>query len=229
MAVTQEMLPIELPPQKGFYRTPFGFYVADHKSLAEMTRDKTFERLYRDGTAPIPNTYWSMVATLSKEDLARIENPDIREETRKAQELMLAYPAQFVGLSVRGNRVLEEPHGFGVHILDQPLRTGYIEVYDHDVRRIVLGKPQEKYYRAKLWVDESAKENDIRFAVRCGGWGVAGRRFGVYLAYEPRDSDPVVAGLGFRPQGNQAYIASNALNELKEARIHIQNAMNALR
>src|SRR3989339_217871 len=99
----QAAMAIELPPLKGFYRTPFGFYVADHKAPAERNVAETYEWLYKDGTIPIPNTHWSRVGTLSKEELEKIQNPDIREETRKAQQLMLEYPAQFVGLMAIGN------------------------------------------------------------------------------------------------------------------------------
>src|SRR3989344_2103668 len=112
---------IGLPPRKGFFRAYLLdanriIYVSDHKSPSGMNRDETFDWLRRDGTIPIPNTYWSMGTTMTDSDLQRIENPNIRKETRKAQELMLASPSQFVGLSVRGNRILEEPHGFGVKV-----------------------------------------------------------------------------------------------------------------
>ncbi len=221
---------IELPKQEGFNRTPFGFYVTDHKAPANMEPAKTHEWLYRDGTIPIPNTYWSMVATLGKEELERIENPGIREETRNAQQLMLEYPAQFVGLMAIGNRILIEPYGFGVKVLEEPLKPGHIEIYDHDISKIKLGKSQERYHNAKLWVDESVSEDDVRFAVRNGGWGAGDGRFGVDLNVGPRDSFPVVAGLGFRPEGNQAYFNVNkALEQLAGARALIQEAENHLK
>jgi hypothetical protein len=170
---------------------------------------------------------------MSDAELQQIENPDIREETRQARELMLAYPAQFVGLSIRGNTVVEEPHGFGIHILEKPLRTGSIEVYHHDVRQIVLGEPQEKYRNAKLIVDESAKEDDIRVAVRFGWWYghdgrvIDDRRFGVVLCYEPEYSYP--AGLGFRLDGNQAYVdTKQTLKELEATEPGIANVRKLL-
>lgn len=221
---------IELPKQEGFNRTPFGFYVADHKAPANMEPAKTHEWLYRDGTIPIPNTYWSMVATLSKEELEGIKNPYIREETRKAQQLMLEYPAQFVGLMAIGNKILIEPYGFGVKVLEKPLKTGHIEIYDHDISKINLGEPQKIYHNAKLWMNEPVSEDDVRFAVRGHRWGADDGRFNVDLDDGPRYSDPDVAGLGFRPEGNQAYFNVNkALEQLAGARASIQEAENHLK
>ncbi len=213
MSVAEKERVTELPPLKGFYRTHLGFYVADHKSPAGKPSPETQEWLYRDGTAPIPNTYWSQLATLTDEGLNAIENSDVREETRKAQELMLAYPAQFVGLMTIGNKILIEPHGFGVKVLPEKLRAGPIEVYDHDVNNIIVGQPQVKYNNANLYLHGSAKEDDVRFAARGGCWLADAGRFDVYLGCGLRVSDPVVAGLGFRAEGNQAYAGMN-VNQL---------------
>jgi len=128
-----------------------------------------------------------------------------------------------------GNKVLIETHGFGVKVLAEPLRKGHIEVYDHDVSKIKLGSPQEKYYNARLWIDESAKEDDVRFAVRNGGWSAFDRRFNVNLGYGLRNSDPAVAGLGFRPEGNQAYVNTNKLlEELSAAEESIKKVIGML-
>jgi len=222
MTETQTSHIAELPSQKGFYRTPFGFYIADHKALANKAWGQTAEFIYIEGLMLIPNTYWSKVATLTEEELEQIENPDIREETRKAQKLMLEYPAQFVNLIAIGNKILVEPYGFGVKVLDVPLKQGHIEVYNHDVSKIKIGEPQEKYYNARLWIDDSAKEDDARFAVRGGDCLAYVRRFDVHLSYGPRYSCSDVAGLGFRPEGNQAYVNVNqALKELSGAKERI--------
>ena len=69
---------IELPKRKGFMRTPFGIYIADHKTPACMIRDETFAWIYADGAAPINNYYASMILTLANEDLKKIENQEIR-------------------------------------------------------------------------------------------------------------------------------------------------------
>ena len=210
---------VELPPLKGFYRTHLGFYVADRKAPSGKPSPETQEWLYKYGTLPIPNTYWSKVATLTAEELNAIENSDIREETRKAQELMLARPAQFVGLMTIGNKVLVEPYVIGVpawRVLPENLTSGPIEVYDHDVSKIVIGKSQTKYNNAKLYVDESAKEDAVRFAVRDGDWSADDRRFYVGLSCEPWSSFPAVAGLGFRLEGNQAYAGPNVNKLLEE-------------
>lgn len=223
----------ELSRLPGFYRTPFGFYVADHKVPSGKTWAETADWAYRDGAPLIPNSYWSMVATLTDEDLMRIENPDIRRETQVAQSLMLEIPGQFVDLMAIGNRILIEQRGFGVKVLPHRLKRGDIKVYDHDVNKIVLGEPQEKYKKAKLIVDESAKENDIRVAVRFGWWYghdglvIDDRRFGVFLCYEPEYSYP--AGLGFRLEGNQAYVdTKQALTELEATEPGIANARKLL-
>ncbi len=209
---------IEIPPLKGFYRTHFGFYVADHKSPVGVTAPQTYEWLHKEGEIPIPNSYWSMIATLTDEEIEKIENPDIRKETEQARGLMLEYPVQFVNLMAMGNKILIEPYGFGCKILQDKLKGGNIEVYDHDVSKIKIGESQVKYNNAKLYVDGLAKEDDIRFAARGGDWGVDDRRFGVVLGCGPRGSDPGVAGLGFRPEGNQAYFNVNkVLEELSEA------------
>ncbi|MBI2970809.1 MAG: hypothetical protein HYY37_00140 [Candidatus Aenigmarchaeota archaeon] len=202
---------LDLPPLKGFYRTPFGFYVADHRAPMGMTWPETAEWTYRDGAPLIPNSHWSRVATLTDDDLARIENPDVEDETRRAQSLMIGYPGQFVNLMTVGNRILIEPLGFGVKVLDERLQTGYIMVYDHDVSRIVLGEPQEKYGAAKLVVDETAREGEVRFAIRFSEWyGHGGqliddKRYSVLLTGDTCYSFPTIGGLGFRPEGNQAY------------------------
>ena len=222
---------IELPPLKGFYRTPFGFYVADHKAPTGKPSPETQEWLYRDGTAPIPNTYWSHVATLTDEGLNAIKNSDIRKETRSAQELMLALPAQFVGLMTIGNKILVEPYVNGVpavRVLPKKLAAGPIEVYDHDVSKIVIGELQQKYNDARRYIDESAKEGDVRFAVRGGDWGASARRFDVDLDFGPRSSYPVVAGLGFRSEGNQAYAGVN-INELLRDLEDIEQRITAIR
>lgn len=177
-----------MPPPKGYNRTPFGFYVADHKAPADMTWDKTAEWHQREGEILIPNSYRSRVGTMTKEELASIENPDVRRETEQAQELMLTYPAQFVNLMVIGNKTLIEPFGLGVRVLDQRLESGGIEHYDHDASKIILGNPQARYNNARLVLDESAKDDDVRFAVRGGRWTAAARRF-------PFD---LIAGLGTR-------------------------------
>lgn len=220
----------ELPPLKGYLRTPLGFYVANHKAPVGMTWGKTAEWHQSEGEILIPNSYWSRVAMLTKEELEAIENPDVRNETAQAQELMLKYPAQFVNLMVIGNKTLIEPHGLGVRVLDQKLKTDDIGHYDHDVSKIILGKPQASYNNAKLLVDESAKNDDIRFAVRGGDWYADDRRFNVHLDYGPRNSGSDVAGLGFRPSGNQAYFdAKQALEELEDAATGIANARELLR
>ena len=226
---------IELPPLKGFYRTHLGFYVADHKTPAGKPSPETQELLYRDGTAPIPNTYWSMVATMTNDELNGIKNPDIREETRKAQEFMLARPAQFVGLMTVGNRILVEPYVNGVpavRVLPEKLKVGHIEVYDHDVSKIIVGSPQTKYNNARLYLDESAKEDNARFAVRGGVWYAGARRFFVDLNYEPRYSHPDVAGLGFRFEGNQAYVGPNVsqlLTSLEDIEQRVAGTKNLLK
>ncbi len=220
----------ELPPLKGYNRTPFVFYVADHKAPVGMTWPETAEWHQREGEILIPNSYWSRIATLSREELEAIENPDVRKETEQAQRLMLEYPAQFVNLMIIGNRTLIEPYGLGVRTLSQKLRTGDIEVYDHDASKIVLGQHQEKYNNAKLLADESAKDYDVRFAVRAGCWLVGDGRFYVGLDSEPWYSLPIVAGLGFRPEGNQAYVdVGEALKSIAGAKQMIEQAERALR
>ena len=57
---------------KGFYRTPFGFYVVDHKSYGKKTWFETSEYIQKEGEILIPNSFWSVVATMSKEDLEKI-------------------------------------------------------------------------------------------------------------------------------------------------------------
>ena len=219
----------------GFYRACLLdegriIYVADHKAPSGSPPIETYDWLYRDGTRAIPNTYWSMVTTLSDDDLNKIENPDIREETRKAQRLMLAHPAQFVGLMTIGNRLLIEPDGFGWKVLpeNEKLRAGPIEVYDHDVSKIIIGQPQSKYNNAKLYLDESIKDDAVRYAVRGDYWLADDRRFGVDLDCGPRCSAPDVAGLGFRFEGNQAYAGSNA-NQLIEGLMDIEQKVVAMK
>jgi|GEM_PF-4197267 len=228
MTATAPRETAELPPLNGLYRTPFGFYVPDHKAPTGKQAVEMWDWLYREGTPPIPNTQWSRVATMTKQELAAIENLDIREETCRAQELMLEYPAQLVGLIAIGNEILYEPTMNQIRFLQKPLRGGHIEVYDHDASRIRIGKPQEMYNSAKLWVDKSADDDAVLFAVRGGGWSVGDRRFSVHLHYGPRHSPPHVAGLGFKPSGNEAYVGPN-VNELLEGLADIETQARLLR
>ena len=118
---------------------------------------------------------------------------------------MLKQPAQFVNLFTIGNKYLVEPYGFGAKMLSEKLREGYIEVYNHDASKIKLGDKQGKYFNAKLRTDKTVKEYDNRFAIRNCLWDTGNRLFDVNLNCEPECSSFDIVGLGFRPEGNQAY------------------------